>query len=43
MNPFRSTLVTCLGCVLPGVLLAGQAILHMEIGDPARKLSLIHI
>jgi uncharacterized iron-regulated protein len=37
MKAVRSILVTCLGIVLPGVLLAGQAILHLEVGDPARK------
>lgn len=29
--------MACAGLVLPGVLLAGQDILHLEIGDPARK------
>ena len=37
MKAVRSILVTCLACAVPGVLLAGQAILHMDIGDPARK------
>ncbi|MEO7386283.1 MAG: ChaN family lipoprotein [Gammaproteobacteria bacterium] len=37
MTAVRSILWVCLGSTLPGLLLAGQAVLHMEIGDPARR------
>ena len=37
MKAVRSIILACLGIVLPEALLADQAILHMEIGDPARK------
>ena len=32
-----ATLAACLGLVAPLTLLADQAVLHMEIGDPARR------
>ncbi len=37
MKSVLSTLAACLGFALPGLLLADQAVLHMEIGDPARR------
>jgi uncharacterized iron-regulated protein len=33
----RSLLWACIGIWVPGLLFAGQAVLHMEIGDRARK------
>ncbi len=37
MKTVRSLVTAGLATMLPGALLAGQAMLHMEIGDPARK------
>ena len=37
MHAARSMLYAGLGIIFPGLLYAGQAVLHMEIGDPARK------
>ncbi len=37
MTTLRALLLTLAGVALPGVLLASQAVLHMEIGDPVRK------